>query len=140
MLDFTSELGQKARRHIDSEYFIWLTTVDSHSTPQPRPVWFVWHDGAIIVYSQPGAFKVKHIRAHPQVSLHFNTPDDKGEQDVIVFSGTAEIAKDLQPAHLLPSYMEKYASGIAGLDSTPEKFGQEYSVAIRIVPAALRGW
>jgi PPOX class probable F420-dependent enzyme len=140
MLDFKSDLGQKARSHIDNEYFVWLTTVDSHSMPQPRPVWFVWHEGAFIIYSQPGAFKLKHIRANPQVSLHFNTPDPKGEEDVIVFGGTAEIVADFPPAHLLPSYIEKYASGIEGLNSNPEKFGQEYSVVIHIVPASLRGW
>lgn len=140
MLDFTSELGQKARQHLDNEYFIWLSTVDSHSAPQPRPVWFVWHEGAVIIYSQSNAFKVKHIRANSQVSLHFNTPDPKGEEDVIVIGGKAEILTGFPPADQFPIYMEKYASGIEGLNFTPEKFGQEYSVVIRIVPASLRGW
>lgn len=140
MIDFSSELGQKARRHIDNEYFVWLTTVDSKRAPQPRPVWYIWHEGAFIIYSQPDSFKVKHIRANPQVALHFNTPDAKGEQDVIVFGGTAEIVTDILPAHLLPAYMEKYATGIADLNFTPEQMGQEYATVIRIVPASLRGW
>jgi len=140
MIDFSSELGQKARRHIDSEYFIWLTTVDSKGAPQPRPVWFIWHEGAFIIYSQPNAYKVKHIRANPQVALHFNTPDAKGEQDVIVFGGQAELVTNVPLAHLLPTYMEKYATGIADLNYAPEQMGQEYSAIIRSVPTSLRGW
>jgi PPOX class probable F420-dependent enzyme len=140
MLDFSSDLGQKALRHLQTEYFVWFSTVAASLAPQPRPVWFIWHAGAILIYSQPQAHKVKHIRANPQVALHFNTLDPKGEQDVIVLGGSAEIATDLPPAHQFPVYLEKYASGIADLNFTPEKFGQEYSVAIRVTPTALRGW
>jgi hypothetical protein len=37
-------------------------------------------------------------------------------------------------------YFEKYKEGIAGLDMTPEEFSREYSVALRIHPAEVRGW
>ena len=42
MIDFTSEFGRIVKRHIDEDYFIWLTTVDTNLSPQPRPVWFIW--------------------------------------------------------------------------------------------------
>jgi hypothetical protein len=38
MLDLASEFGQIVKRHVDQEYFIWLTTVGSDLTPQPRLV------------------------------------------------------------------------------------------------------
>ena len=140
MIDFTTELGRKAQKHLADEYFVWLTSLDSHLTPQPRPVWFIWQDGAFIIFSQAKAHKLKHIAAHPQVSLHFNTPDAKGEEDVIVFSGKAEVVNDIPSAHVLKAYIEKYGEGISGLGSTAEQFGGEYSVAIRITPTSLRGW
>lgn len=140
MIDFKSKLGRKATRHLKKEYFVWLTTVDSTGAPQPRPVWFVLEGDCLLLYSQPGAFKLKHIINHPNVSLHFNTPDPKGEEDVIVFSGTAKIDPKALPANKNNIYMRKYRAGIKRLGATPQKFAEEYSTAIRIKLTSLRGW
>ena len=138
MIDFTTPLGKKAWSLIESEYFVWLTTVDSQLRPQPRPVWFIWEDGSFLIYSQAKAHKVRHVSLHPSASLHFNA-DAKGEQDVIVIIGEASIDPDAPPAHRFPAYMQKYATGIAELGATPEQFSAEYSVAIRVRPTSLRG-
>ena len=138
MIDFTSDLGKKARKHIDDEYFIWLTTVDSKGAPQTRPVWFIWHDDAFLIYSQAKAYKLKHIRKNPNVSLNFNTSDSIAEEDVLVFNGRAEFAPETPAPHQLPAYMKKYAGGIHSLGSTPEEFSREYSVALRIAPDTIR--
>lgn len=140
MIDFKSKLGRKAMRHLKQEYFIWLTTIDSKGTPQPRPVWFVLEGDEILLYSQPGAFKLKHIVNNPNVSLHFNTPDPKGEEDVIVFSGVAKVDTKAEPANKNNIYMRKYRTGIKGLGSTPQQFTEAYSTALRIKLKSLRGW
>ena len=140
MVDFTSKFGRFAKKHIQSEYFIWLTTVDSAGTPQPKPVWFVWENDSFLIFSQAKAYKLKHIRKNPNVSLHFNTADDKGEKRLIIFAGTATIDQDKPPANRVRAYMRKYKSGIADLGATPEQFAGEYSVAIRIHPSNVRGW
>lgn len=140
MIDFKSKLGRKALRHLKQEYFIWLTTVDSKGTPQPRPVWFVLEGDSLVVYSQPSAFKLKHILNNPNVSLHFNTPDLKGEDDVIVFSGVAKIDPKGESVNKNGPYLRKYRSGIKGLNSTPQQFTQTYSTTIRIKLTSLRGW
>jgi PPOX class probable F420-dependent enzyme len=140
MIDFNSKFGRFAKRCIKEEYFVWMTTVDSKGTPQPRPVWFIWEDDSFLIFSQPKAHKVKHILRNPNVALHFNTTDEKGEQRVIIFTGTATIDKDSPPAHKIRAYIRKYKTGIIGLNSTPEEFSREYSVALRIAPTNLRGW
>ena len=140
MIDFTSKHGRKAKRHLKQEYFIWLTTVDSHNAPQPRPVWFIWDGNELLIYSQPGAFKVKHISRNSNIALHFNTVDKNGDEDVIVFSGTAKIDKKVSPANQNSPYMRKYRGGIKSLGSTPQKFAEEYSIPIRIELISLRGW
>jgi PPOX class probable F420-dependent enzyme len=140
MIDFKSKLGRKALRHLKQEYFVWLTTVDTKGTPQPRPVWFVLEGDSLVIYSQPSAFKLKHILNNPNVSLHFNTPDPKGEEDVIVFSGLARIDAKAEPVNKNNMYMRKYRGGIKGLGSTPQQFTQEYSTMIRIKLTSLRGW
>ena len=140
MIDFTSQFGQTVKRHLAEEYFIWLTTVDSNLAPQPRPVWFIWQDDSFLIFSKPKAYKVRHVMKHPRVALQFNTADGKAEQDIIVFTGTAEIDASLPPAHEIPAYLEKYKTGIEGFGMSPEEFSQKYSVAIRVKEVSVRGW
>ena len=139
MIDLTSKFGRVVERHLDNEYVIWLTTVDSNLTPQPRPVWFIWEDDSFLIFSQPKAYKVAHIKKNPKVALHFNT-DETGDKHVIVFTGEASIDSNSPPAYEVPYYFEKYKAGIADLDMTPEGFSREYSTAIRIKPTDVRGW
>ncbi len=73
MIDLTTVFGRKAKRHLRQEYVVWLTTIGADLSPQPRPVWFIWDGAAFLFFSQPHAHKVRHIKAHPQVALHFNT-------------------------------------------------------------------
>jgi PPOX class probable F420-dependent enzyme len=134
-----SDFGQAVKRHLEVEYVIWLTTVDPNFTPQPRPVWFIWEDDSFLIFSKPNAHKVKHITQNRKVALHFNT-DDTGDQHVIVFTGEASIDTNSPPADKVSAYLEKYESGIMGLGMTLEGFSAEYSTAIRIKPANVRGW
>jgi len=140
MIDFNTKFGRFASKYIKSEYFIWLTTVDSTGTPQPKPVWFIWENNSFLIFSQAKAHKLKHIQKNPNVSLHFNTADDKGEKRLIIFTGTATIDNDSPPANRIRPYLRKYKGGISGLNATPEQFAQEYSIAIRINPTNVRGW
>ena len=139
MLDFKTKFGRFAMKSIKGEYFIWLTTVDSKGTPQPRPVWSIWENDTFLVYSQAKAHKLKHIQNNPNVSLHFNSADEKGEERLIIFTGVAKIDQVCPPTDKHRAYMRKYKSGIIGLNATPEQFADEYSIAIRITPVNLRG-
>jgi len=139
MADNQKKLESKANGLVKQEYVIWLTTVDSTNTPQPRPVWFIWEKDSFLIFSQSHAHKVAHIRRNKSVSLHFNT-DETGDQNVIVYIGTATIDEEAKPAHKNPAYFKKYKTGIQELGMTPEQFSKEYSVAIRVKPSSLRGW
>ena len=139
MVDFRSDFGRAVQQHLKDQYVIWLTTVDSNLKPQPRPVWFIWEQDSFLIFSQAKAHKVAHIKKNPKVALHFNT-DETGDKHVIVFTGEASIDMNYPPAHHVPAYFEKYKDDIAGLDMTPEEFSSEYSIAIRIRPAEVRGW
>jgi PPOX class probable F420-dependent enzyme len=139
MIDLTSTFGQAAKEHLKNQYVIWLTTVDSNLTPQPRPVWFIWEHDSFLIFSQAKAYKVAHIKKNPKVALHFNT-DETGDKHVIVFTGEAFIDPNCPPAYQVDAYFEKYKQGISDLDMTPEGFSNEYSVALRIQPTEIRGW
>jgi len=139
MSDTKEKLERKAKSLIKKEYVIWLTTVDSNHTPQPRPVWFIWDDDAFLIFSQPRAHKVQHIKLNNNISLHFNT-DETGDKNVVVYIGQAVIDAHSPLAHKVPAYLRKYRKGIKELGMTLEQFSNDYSVAIRIKPTSLRGW
>ena len=139
MIDLNSKFGRKVMRHLRQQYFVWFTTVGSDLAPHPRPVWFIWDHDSFLIYSQPQAYKVRHLMKHPKVALHFNSSDEKGEQDVIVFIGTATIDPHVPPAHKIPAFMKKYRAGVKALNMTPEELGMEYSTAIRVTPTSMRG-
>lgn len=138
MLGFNSKFGRRVLRRLKSEKIIWLTTVGPEGTPQPRPVWFYWDGTSILIYSQPQAHKIQHIKRQPRVALHLNTDAEGG--DVAVLLGMASVAGDAPPADKHPGYRRKYREGIAGLGMNPTTFAQDYSVALRIQPAKLRGF
>ena len=86
---------------------------------------------SVLIFSEPKAYKVRHIKKHKNVALHFNTADAKGEQDVIVFAGEATLDWNGPSPHEVPAYVKKYKTGITDLEMSSEEMGNKYSVAIR---------
>jgi PPOX class probable F420-dependent enzyme len=112
-------------------------TVNSRGAPQPSPVWFLWDDESILLYSQPETAKLRNIAANPRVAMHLN--DEGRGDDVVIISGRAA-ASDDPPAYELPPYLDKYAGLIERNGWTPESFAADYSVPVRISPTGLRGF
>lgn len=120
------------------EIIIWLSTTSRDLRPQPRPVWFIWHEDQFLIYSRPTSYKLRHISDRPNVSLNFNT-DKEAEENIVVFNGIARIAPEIAPAHEVPAYAEKYADGIKGIGMNAEEFGLAYSVPILVAVQKTRG-
>lgn len=137
-LDPNTEFGQRVKQRLATEHIIWLTTTGSEGTPQPRPVWFIWENETILVYSEPKAQKIKHVARQPKVALHFNSASDGG--DIVVFTGEAQVVVDAPSPDKVAAYLEKYLDGIVGLGMTAEEFGRTYSAALRITPSQVRGF
>lgn len=133
-------LTENERRFISRmavEQVIWLTTVSANGTPQPRLVWFIRDGEDIIVYSQPDAWKVRHIRRNPNVALHFNSDPEGSDFQVLI--GEAFIDEDAPLVLQAPRYLEKYREGIYGIDMTEESYSDTFRTAIRIRPKFVRG-
>ncbi len=136
-IDTATDFGARVARRLDEEIVIWLTTVDSHSTPQPRPVWFLWDGEAFLIYSMPDTHKVDHIHRGSRVALNLNTDETGG--DVVVITGDAFADPHAPPADQNEAYVAKYAKHIKNIGYTPESFAAAYSVPIRVTPIDLRG-
>lgn len=129
------ELTEQIEKHLAGDQIVWLTTVTPGGRPAPRPVWFVWDGTGIVIYSQPGGAKLKHLAANGHVSLNFNcTP---GGGDVVVISGQAEVQPDAPLPSAVPGLIDKYRDTIAAMGNPPEWY-DSYSTAIRVTPD--RAW
>jgi len=127
--------GRVAER-LDREHIGWLTTITAGGQPQSSPVWFVVHDDAINLQSQPDAAKVRNIRANARVSFHLNSDREGG--DIVTIDGDAEVLDAPAPG-VLDAYRAKYETAIReSLRSTPEKTIEEYRTPVRITPRRVR--
>src|SRR4029450_13200777 len=155
------EAHAHADRRLRAEPVAWLTTVRADGQAQSTPVWFLWDGDTFLVFSQPGAQKVRNLTANPKVSLHLS--DDGAGGDVVSFEGTAAVEPDTprpdrveadlaksqapssppatphppRPARAGAS-LAKYRAPIADLGYEPGPFARTYSTAIRIRPTRVR--
>lgn len=136
MIDFTSDVGKRAKERIASEQIVWLTTVSTGNIPQPRPVWFIWDNETFLIYTSSQAMKVRQIERNPHVALHFNGTADG--DDIQVFIGEAIIDAQTPPPAQMPAYIEKYRAGIGSINMTVESFSAAFTTAIRVKPTKLR--
>lgn len=116
----TTELTQEVSSRLESDHYGWLTTVAKSGQPVPRLVWFLLDGTDLIVYTMPNAAKVRHIKAHPRVSL--NLDSDGNGSGVIVVGGNAAVdAVDVDPRKD-EAYWAKYAADA-------EQFGLTEAIA-----------
>lgn len=137
MLDFTSPLGRRANRRLRQEQIIWLTTVDTHGSPQPRPVWFHWDGRTVLIFSERHTAKVQHIARNRNVALSLNTSKDGG--DVAVLIGEAVVSRRRPPLARIKAYLQKYKQGLKDVGLTVPQFAASYSVPVLVTPRSMRG-
>ncbi|MGH3901402.1 MAG: pyridoxamine 5'-phosphate oxidase family protein [Pseudonocardiaceae bacterium] len=128
------ELDEQLRAKLHDR-ILWFTTVTPSGRPAPRPVWFVYDDGAFLVFSQATAAKVRHVRANPHVTVHFHT--DPAAEHVLVVIGTAALADRLR-ASQLPAYLHKYEASFPAIGYDRDSFDASFNTCIRITPE--RAW
>lgn len=128
-IDFPHEVTQR----LTADPFGWLTTVAKSGQPVPRLVWFHFDGSDVVVYSEPGAAKVRHIRHHPWASLNLDS-DGQGS-GIIVVGGRATVdAEGTDPREDGP-YWEKYAAQAAqiGLTDAMATYGTRLRLSIHKV-------
>lgn len=138
VMDTTTPFGARAETRLKNDQIIWLTTVRHDGMPQPTPVWFLWENGTMLIFSEPNQQKIRNIQRDDKVALHFDS-DGRGG-NIVVFEGQAEILDSAPSQETFAAYFDKYREGIKGLGMAPDEMVKKYSTAIRIRPAKLRGF
>jgi PPOX class probable F420-dependent enzyme len=137
ILDTSTQRGQHVERRLNEDVIAWLTTVRPSGQPDSVPVWFLWKDGRIIVYSRPNQPKMRNLAENHRVTLTIDNTG--GGSDVIRIEGTAAHDPSYPACHEVPAYVQKYAERIAYIGyGTPENFAQTYSAAIVVTPTRFR--
>jgi PPOX class probable F420-dependent enzyme len=135
-LDPATEDGARALRRLEQELIGWVTTVNPDGQPQASPIWFLWDDGEILLYSRKRAPRNDNVVDRPLVAFNLES-GPKGE-DVVTAEGEARIARDEPPASANATYLSKYRGMLDEYGWTPEWFAGEYPVPIRIRPTRWR--
>ena len=68
-LDTSTQRGQHVEQRLNEDVIAWLTTVRPSGQPDSVPVWFIWQDGRIIVYTPPHQTKMRNLAENPKVTL-----------------------------------------------------------------------
>jgi PPOX class probable F420-dependent enzyme len=124
--------GRHALGRLAIEPVAWLTTVTPGGQPQTFPIWFLWEDGEILVFSDHRAKRNANIEANPRVSFHLDDDGDGG--DIVIVEGEARTDPGTPSIEAHAAYLVKYRDRIDAELGGPAKMAQTYSVAIRIRP------
>lgn len=133
--DMTTESGRHATQRLRDEIIVWLTTVRPSGQPDTVPVWYLWQDDTVLIYSRPDKQKLGNIAGNPRVSVVVD--DTHGGGDVIRIEGAAEIVPDAPLCNAIPAYVAKYGEHIKRIGHDADSFARAYSVAIRVTPSKI---
>ena len=121
---------------LDAERVIWLASVRPDGRPHQVPVWFLWQDPAVLVFSLPGTQKVGNVRARPAVTLCLDSAD--GGSDVVIADGDAELVGDPGVRATMTPFAAKYAP-LIGADGL-EQWAATFSQPIRVRVSRIMAW
>jgi PPOX class probable F420-dependent enzyme len=135
-LDPSTEAGAKALRRLETELMGWVTTVAPDGRPQSSPIWFLWRDGVILVYSHIRAPRNANVEANPHVAFNLNTDPDGDE--VVTMEGEARIDLSLPPSSADEAFQAKHRHMIDRYGWAPEWLAENYPVPVVITPTRWR--
>ena len=140
-LDPGDDVHARALARLESEQIGWLGSTGRDGYPHAVPVWFLWHEGVVLVFTQPKAAKTKNLRADPRAMFHLEAGDD-GEQ-LQVLQGVVELSDEPSSAwfeRVGDAFFEKYHAGFERLGWSRERMAADYSVVVVFRPEKLIAW
>ena len=132
VFDSGSVADTHALARLAGDKVAWLTSVTPAGQPQSFPVWFLWEEGEVLVYSSTKAKRNANLAINPRVSLHLEGDGDGG--DLVILEGIARVDATTPAPDEHPAYMAKYRDAMISDLGSVERFLEEYLVPVRITP------
>jgi len=123
---------------IRAESIVWLTTVSAGGRPHIVPIWFGWDGRTFLIFTKPGATKVRNIRSNPAVMLALGDPT--ADFDVLLVEGLAEVLDRPTSDPVPAAFFTAYSDRMVAIGLSRDAFEATYSLAIRIRPTRYLGW
>jgi PPOX class probable F420-dependent enzyme len=117
---------------------VWLSSVRPDGGPHVVPLWFLWDGESILVFSKPGAQKVRNVRAEPRVMVAVGQPGLAF--DVELIDAVAELAREPSSRLLSDEFARKYADLADRAGITFDRFAAVYEQPIWIRPTRWLEW
>jgi PPOX class probable F420-dependent enzyme len=136
VIDPTTKVGAWAREHLVGDIVGWLTTMAPDGTPQSSVIAFLWNDESVLLYSQPGALKVRNIAANPRVAFHLQS--DPFGKHMLTLEGVAAPDQTAASGEVWEEYLDKNRDAFVEWEMDPAEAKREYSLPIRIRPTRIR--
>jgi len=115
---------------------LWLTTVSPDARPHSVPVWFLWSDPHVLVFSRPDTAKVDRLRRNPAVSMSLGSAVGGG--DIVLVEGDAELVAMEVARSGLPAFERKYAPLFGG--QSVDEWLDLFSQPIRVTASKIISW
>ncbi|WP_350348845.1 pyridoxamine 5'-phosphate oxidase family protein [Agromyces sp. G08B096] len=131
----------KALEKLERDLIVWFTTVRANGEPHAVPVWFWWHEGRLLVFSEPTTAKVAHVRRGSPVLVHLQ--GDRFGEEVVVMNGRAEISERPAAEWLAAfrdAYEAKYADAIRDYGMGLDDIAAKFDTVIVFTPDRLMAW
>jgi PPOX class probable F420-dependent enzyme len=132
IFDSGSAKDAHALDRLEHDMIGWLTSVTPDGQPQTFPIWFLWEDGEVLIYSDHRAKRNANIAANPRVSLHL--ADNGSGGDLVVLEGEARVDPATPPVTAHTAYLAKYGAWITEFLESVEAMAAVYNVPIRVRP------
>jgi PPOX class probable F420-dependent enzyme len=137
LLDVARSDDCHTSQRLSQEPIIWLCTVRPDGRPHNVPVWFMWHDPMILIFSMAKTAKVNDMQRSPAVSLALDSAD--GGQDVVIAEGRAEfVTADRHPHFLARQFLEKYEKSMGSMSF--EEWRSTFSKPVLIHVQRILAW
>src|SRR2546422_686753 len=106
LLDLTRDDDAHMAARLSAEPLIWIGTTRPDGRPHHVPVWFLWDDPTILIFSGDN-LKVRNLEKNPAVWLSLDTA--AGGNDIVLIDGDAELLdrSDVSAA-TTPGFVRKY--------------------------------
>ena len=141
IFDLEQPVHQRVLGQLEDDQIIWLASVRPDGRPHNVPVWFLWHEGTVLIFSEERTQKIRNLRHRGAVVLALETRD--GGEEIAFFDGTAEISPEPAAAWLPrvgERYATKYADGLRRIGKTLEEMMATYTEVIVVTPTKMTAW
>lgn len=131
-----TERQQHVAARLRSNLIAWFTSVRDDGQPTTIPVWFLVRDDDVLMYTTPGARKLRNLRENPKVVLSLDVTDVG--RDNIRIEGVVTTAVNEPAADQNPAYLAKYMERMAAMFGDAATFSAAFSVPLIVTPSKVR--